>query len=211
MEETLRALREEYAGQPLAEGDVDADPIAQFRRWMDEAVRAEIPLANGMTLATADAQGRPSARIVLLKQLDDRGFVFFTGYESRKGHELAENPEAALVFWWAPLHRQVRVEGRVERVEAEISDRYFAERPPDSNLSAVASPQSQVVKSREELERRVEDVRRGEGALSRPASWGGYRLAPREIEYWQGREDRLHDRLRYRRDGERWRLERLAP
>ena len=211
MEETLRALREEYAGQPLVESEVDADPIAQFHRWMDEAVRAQVPLANGMTLATADAQGRPSARIVLLKQLDERGFVFFTGYESRKGHELAENPEAALVFWWAPLHRQVRVEGRVERVEAEISDRYFAERPPDSNLSAVASPQSQVVKSREELERRVEDVRRGEGALSRPASWGGYRLAPREIEYWQGREDRLHDRLRYRRDGERWRLERLAP
>jgi pyridoxamine 5'-phosphate oxidase len=213
MDEMLQALREEYAGTPLHEGEVDADPIAQFRRWFDEAVRAQMPLANGMTLATADAQGRPSARVVLLKQADERGFVFFTNYESRKGRELSANPEAALVFWWAALHRQVRVEGRVERLEAEASDRYFGERPYASNLSAAASPQSRAVQSREELERRVEELRaaRPEGALERPASWGGYRLVPRAVEFWQGREDRLHDRLRYERDGGSWRLERLAP
>jgi pyridoxamine 5'-phosphate oxidase len=214
MDDTLRALREEYAGTPLSEREVDADPVSEFRRWFDEAVRAEIPLANGMTLATADERGRPSARVVLLKQVDAQGrFVFFTSYESRKGRELAENPEAALVFWWPALHRQVRVEGRVEPVEAEISDQYFRERPSASNVSAVASPQSQAVASREELEGRVADVLAAHpgGALERPASWGGYRLAPRVIELWQGREDRLHDRLRYRLEGGGWHLERLAP
>jgi pyridoxamine 5'-phosphate oxidase len=213
MDEMLQALREEYAGTPLHEQDIDPDPVAQFRRWFDDAVRAQMPLANGMTLATVDARGRPSARVVLLKQADERGFVFFTNYESRKGRELSENPEAALVFWWPALHRQVRVEGRVERLEAEPSDRYFRERPYPSNLSAAASPQSRPVASREELERRVEALRAAhpEGSLERPASWGGYRLVPRALELWQGREDRLHDRLRYELDDGRWRVARLAP
>ena len=209
----LLALREEYAGTPLTEAQVDSDPVEQFRRWLDDAVCAEMPLANAMTLATADASGRPSARVVLLKQADERGFVFFTSYESRKGRELEANAEAALVFWWPPLHRQVRVEGRVERLEAALSDAYFHERPYASNLSAVASPQSQPVSGREELEARVQAAceRYPEGVLGRPATWGGYRLTPREIELWQGREDRLHDRLRYRREGKAWRLDRLAP
>lgn len=213
MDETLAALRQEYAGAPLDERDVDADPIAQFRRWLDDAVRAEIPLANGMTLATVGEGGQPSARIVLLKQADDSGFVFFTSYDSRKGRELAANPLAALVFWWAPLHRQVRIEGRVEPTEADISDRYFHARPPASNVSAIASPQSAPVANRAELERRVEEVlaSQPEAALARPSTWGGYRLTPRMLELWQGREDRLHDRLRYRLDAGRWVIDRLAP
>lgn len=213
MDEALAALRREYAGAPLDEGDVESDPLAQFRRWLDDAIRAEVPLANGMTLATVGEGGQPSARVVLLKDLDERGFVFFTSYGSRKGRELADNPRAALVFWWAELDRQVRIEGAVHRVSREVSERYFRERPPASNFSAVASQQSAPVSGRSELEARVEALvaQHPEGDLPRPESWGGYRLEPASLEFWQGRPDRLHDRLRYRREESTWRLERLAP
>ncbi len=213
MDETLAALRREYAGAPLDESEVDSDPIGQFRRWLDDAVRAEVPLANGMTLATVDGDGRPAARIVLLKLADERGFVFFTSYDSRKGRELSQDPRAALVFWWPQLDRQVRVEGEARPVESELSDRYFSQRPRQSNISAIASPQSAPVSSRAELERRAREVSEAqpEDELSRPASWGGYRLEPTTIEFWQGREDRLHDRLRYRRAGAAWAIDRLAP
>jgi pyridoxamine 5'-phosphate oxidase len=206
-------LREEYEGEPLAAEDLVADPLAQLRSWLDRAAEAGLPLANGMTLATAGAGGQPSARVVLLKEIDRRGLVFFTSYESRKGRELAANPRAALLFWWPPLHRQVRVEGIVERIAPEESDAYFRSRPRDSNVSAAASPQSRVLASRRELEELVAEARRvaGDRELERPASWGGYRLVPHEVEFFQGRKDRLHDRLRYRLDRGSWRIERLAP
>jgi pyridoxamine 5'-phosphate oxidase len=206
-------LREEYEGDPLAEGDLLADPLAQLRLWLDRAAEARMPLANGMTLATAGEGGQPSARVVLLKEIDRRGLVFFTSYESRKGRELAANPRAALLLWWPPLHRQVRVEGTVERIAPEESDAYYRSRPRESNLSASASPQSRVLASRAELEERVASARRaaGERELERPGSWGGYRLVPHAVEFFQGRKDRLHDRLRYRLEGDAWRIERLAP
>lgn len=208
-------LRQEYEGRALDEAEAAADPVMQLQRWLDEAVAAGLPLANGMTLATATADGQPSARIVLLKEIDDRGVVFYTSYDSRKGQELSANPRAAAVLWWAPLHRQIRVEGRVEVVARDESDAYFATRPRASNLSAMASPQSQVVADRASLERRVDELAaRWQGRdLVRPEQWGGYRLVPDRFEFWQGRADRLHDRLRYVRDGAggRWRIERLAP
>lgn len=206
-------LRVEYEGKPLDEEDLAADPIAQFQRWFDDASAAELPLANGMTLATVDADGQPSARVVLLKGVDERGFVFFTSYESRKAKALEHGGVAALMFWWVPLSRQVRIEGQVERVSAQESDAYFATRPRDSNLSAMASPQSQVVPGRAWLVEQVAATRQtwDDRALERPAGWGGYRVVPRTVEFWQGRPDRLHDRLRYRRDGSAWVIERLAP
>ena len=213
MDKIIAALREEYAGAPLGEDDVAADPIAQFRRWFDDAVRAEVPLANGMTLATVGPDGAPSARVVLLKLVDERGFVFFTNQDSRKGRDLEADPRAALTFWWQPLHRQVRVEGRTALVEAELSDRYFRSRPRASNLSAIASPQSRTGAGRAELERRVAQVEAacGEDELERPERWGGFRVVPEAVEFWQGREDRLHDRLQYRAERGGWALERLAP
>lgn len=203
-------LRQEYAGTPLTKRNVDPDPIAQFRRWFSEAEAAGVPMANGMTLATVGADGQPSARIVLLKAVDERGFSFVTNYDSRKGVELAANPCAALLFWWAALHRQVRVEGAVEKLPAAESDAYFAARPRTSNVSALASEQSRPVESREALEARVAQVPAGE--LSRPAHWGGYVLRPDRLELWQGRADRLHDRLEYHRgeDGT-WTIRRLCP
>jgi pyridoxamine 5'-phosphate oxidase len=208
-------LRQEYEGRALDEAEMAADPVVQVRRWLDDAVAAGLPIANGMTLATASAHGQPSARIVLLKEIDDRGVVFYTSYDSSKGQELAANPRAAAVLWWAPLHRQIRVQGRVQRVSAAESDAYFATRPRASNLSAMASPQSQVVADRAALEARVAELAaEWQGRdLVRPASWGGYRLVPDSFELWQGRGDRLHDRLRYVRDGAggAWRIERLAP
>ncbi|ACY15991.1 pyridoxamine 5'-phosphate oxidase [Haliangium ochraceum] len=207
------ALRVEYEGKPLREDEVAADPMEQFLRWFDDATAAELPLANGMTLATVDAEGAPAARIVLLKDTDARGFVFFSNYDSDKGQQLAHEQRAALLFWWVPLSRQVRIEGSVERVDAAISDAYFAKRPRASNLSAMASPQSREVPDRAWLERAVDELsdRVGEGSLTRPPSWGGYRLVPRGFEFWQGRADRLHDRVCYRRDGDAWTRYRLAP
>jgi pyridoxamine 5'-phosphate oxidase len=212
---TIPSLRKEYRLGDLDRAALDPDPVVQFGRWFEEAVRAGLPEPNAMTLATASAEGRPSARVVLLKGLDARGFVFYTNYESRKGAELAANPWAALVFYWGPLERQVRVEGRVARTSREESEAYFRSRPLGSRLGASASAQSRVLPDRETLERRVAELqaRHGDGEVPLPDFWGGYRLAPDVLELWQGRPDRLHDRFRYtRRDGApSWTIERLSP
>ncbi len=193
---------------------MNPDPIAQFRRWFDEAASAELPLPNAMTLATATPEGKPSARVVLLKGVDERGLVFFTNYRSRKGRELASNPLAAAVLYWEELHRQVRIEGSVEALGPGESDAYFRSRPRGARLGAWASPQSSVIASRGLLERRVKELKgRFHGrSIPRPRHWGGYRLRPASIEFWEGRANRLHDRLLYvrRRDGS-WRVQRLAP
>lgn len=196
----------------LNEAEMAADPIAQFQRWMADAVAAGLPRPDAMTLATATRDGRPSSRMVLLKGCDARGFTFFTNYNSRKGRELAANDHAALVFFWPELERQVRIEGTVSLVSAAESDAYFELRPLDSRWSAVASPQSDVVKNREELEQKVAEIRARypDGKVPRPDYWGGYRLRPTVMEFWQGRPGRLHDRLRYRWLDE-WRREWLAP
>jgi pyridoxamine 5'-phosphate oxidase len=197
----------------LREADVDPDPIVQFQRWFADARATGDPLPEAMALATATSTGIPSARMVLLKGVDDSGFVYFTNYESQKGEELADNPRAALVFYWGKLGRQVRVNGTVSRVTAQESDAYFRSRPLESRLSAAASPQSHVIASRDQLEAEVAELRQQHGGdVPRPASWGGYRLSPETIEFWLHRENRLHDRLRYTRQaGGGWRLERLAP
>jgi pyridoxamine 5'-phosphate oxidase len=211
---TIPDQRKDYARFSLSEQDVAIDPIRQFERWFDEAVEIAVSEPNAMTLATCTRDGRPSARIVLLRGIGPRGFAFFTNYESRKARELDLNPWAALVFFWHEMERQVRIEGRVERVSAEESDAYFHSRPASSRISAWASPQSQVIERRELLEERcsaLED-RFADGSIPRPPNWGGYRLMPETIEFWQGRPSRLHDRLRYTRAEEgAWRLERLAP
>jgi pyridoxamine 5'-phosphate oxidase len=207
-------IRREYHRAALTEADVDPDPLRQFERWLSEAIRAELPEPTAMTLATADGDGRPSARIVLLKGASPEGFVFFTNYESRKGDELAVRPDAALLFHWVELERQVRVEGRVAKVSVEESDAYFASRPFLSRVGARASPQSRVIPDRAWLEREFaaqERVATKDAGVPRPVQWGGYRLAPMAMEFWQGRSSRLHDRIRYRRDDARWRIERLAP
>ena len=198
----------------LSEADLAPDPFAQFQAWFDTALAAGLPEPNAMTLATATPDGRPSARMVLIKGVDPRGFVFYTNYESRKGRELEANPWAALVFYWPELERQIRIEGRVERVAAEESDAYFASRPLGSRLGAWASPQSQVIPGRDVLEARLRDLeaRFASGDVPRPPHWGGYRVVPEAVEFWQGRPSRLHDRLRYTRQADgRWAIERLAP
>jgi pyridoxamine 5'-phosphate oxidase len=208
-------LRREYARARLDEADVSHDPFVEFARWFAEAQEAQVPDANAMTLATATADGSPSARIVLLKAFDERGFVFFTDYRSRKGAELEANPRAALVFYWAELDRQVRITGGVSLTSAEESERYFRSRPLGSRLGAWASHQSQVIPGRAALEADLREVeaRFSDGDVPLPAHWGGYRVVPDVIEFWQGRESRLHDRIRYVREkgGRGWRVERLSP
>jgi pyridoxamine 5'-phosphate oxidase len=210
----LSDLRREYEHEGLDEADLAAHPLEQFRAWFAQAFAADPKDANAMTLATADREGRPSARIVLLKGVDERGFVFFTNYESRKGRELQENPHAALTFFWPLLDRQVRIEGEVLRTSREESAAYFASRPLGAQLGAWASRQSQALNSREELERALAETqaRFAGGAVPLPDFWGGYRLAPKAVEFWQGRPSRLHDRFRYERiPAGDWRVARLAP
>lgn len=208
-------LRRDYRARALTEREADPDAIDQFRLWLDEALRAELLDATSMTLATVNADGTPDARVVLLKDVSADGFTFYTNYESAKATQLAATPQACLVFFWAELERQVRVTGTVSRTAAAVSDAYFGSRPLDSRLGAWASPQSKVIPSREVLESAMAEAsaRFPGSVVPRPSNWGGYVVAPTVIEFWQGRPNRLHDRLRYRRAAEAssWTIERLAP
>lgn len=209
----LSTLRQEYAAASLDESSVLRDPMGQFAAWFDQAMDAGVTEPNAMTLATADGSGRPSARVLLLKELDGKGFVFYTNYQSHKGRDLDVNPRASMVFLWLELQRQVRIEGRVEKISPEESDAYFSSRPRESQLGAIVSPQSSVVPDREFLEKRfreAEESLRGQ-TPARPEHWGGYRLLPDTVEFWQGRIGRLHDRLLFTRVETGWKLERLAP
>jgi pyridoxamine 5'-phosphate oxidase len=209
----LADLRRDYVHAVLDEQTAEDEPFAQFGRWFAEAVRAQIVEPHAMTLATADADGVPSARVVLLRAWDEHGFVFFTNYGSRKGRELDVRPRAALVFYWAPLDRQVRIDGTVERLAVAASDAYFARRPRGHRVSAWASPQSEPIANRTTLERAVADVEARFAGIDipRPAFWGGYRVVPEHIEFWQGRPNRVHDRLAYARTSDGWARARLAP
>jgi pyridoxamine 5'-phosphate oxidase len=205
-------LRQEYMRAGLSEAQADADPIRQFERWFEDALRAKLPLPNAMTLATVTPEGAPSARIVLLKGVEQGAFLFYTNYLSRKGRELEQRAQACLVLLWSDLERQVRIDGVVQKVTAAHSDAYYATRPLGARLSAWASAQSAPVRSRETLEKSLAETRGRHGDRpARPPHWGGYRVIPHEIEFWQGRADRLHDRLRYRRKGDTWTIERLSP
>jgi pyridoxamine 5'-phosphate oxidase len=197
--------------RPLDEAEVDPDPLRQFGTWFEEATAAGVRAPEAMAAATATSDGRPSVRMVLLKGFDEQGFVFFTGYASRKGAELEANPRAALLFYWDPLGRQVRIEGPVERVSDAESDAYFRSRPRGAQISASVSPQSRVVESRASLEALAADLEAQGGEIPRPPTWGGFRLTPETYEFWQHRANRLHDRLRYRREDEAWKIDRLAP
>jgi pyridoxamine 5'-phosphate oxidase len=207
-------LRKNYSQKKLSESKVNPDPLVQFAKWWKQAAKSKLEEANAMTLATASLDGMPSARIVLLKDFGEKGFTFFTNYNSFKGQKLAENPRACLVFFWKELERQVRITGLVEKISEEASNEYFHVRPPDSQLGAIVSPQSQVIESREWLDEKFKQLKNkiGNSHPQRPSNWGGYLVKPVIIEFWQGRPGRLHDRLQYtvqERGG--WKIERLAP
>ncbi|MBH8573644.1 pyridoxamine 5'-phosphate oxidase [Nostocaceae cyanobacterium CENA369] len=214
MDKTIADLRKDYTLEGLSGTEIDLNPFIQFQKWFDQALAAQLTEPNAMTIATAMPDGKPSARMVLLKDFDERGFVFFTNYNSRKGQELAENPQAALVFWWAELERQVRISGHVEKVSENESDKYFHSRPANSRLGAWVSNQSEVIESREVLEQRLQEFhsKYENQEIPRPPHWGGLRVIPTEIEFWQGRSSRLHDRLLYTRlHDNSWKIERLSP
>jgi len=214
MGSTIADIRKDYKLHSLNETDVAADPTEQFTRWWDDAVKSEIEEVNAMTLATINEAGFPAARIVLLKGYDAKGFVFFTNYQSHKGKELAKNPRACLVFFWKELERQVRIEGIVEKIPAAESEEYFQSRPVGSRIGAWASPQSIVISGREVIEQNVTDLEKvyGNGPVPRPEHWGGYIVKPISIEFWQGRSNRLHDRILYTAQNDlQWKIERLAP
>jgi pyridoxamine 5'-phosphate oxidase len=210
---SLADLRREYARARLDEAHVSPDPVVEFDRWFTQAREAEVPEPNAMALATSTRDGVPSVRMVLLKGYDERGFVFFTDYRSRKGAELEGNPRAALAFYWGELERQVRIAGSVEKTTPKESAAYFQTRPLGSRLGAWVSHQSRVIVSRAQLESGLREIKERfpTADVPLPPHWGGYRLWPEEVEFWQGREDRLHDRIRYTRDGDRWKVERLSP
>ncbi|NUQ82542.1 MAG: pyridoxamine 5'-phosphate oxidase [Bacteroidetes bacterium] len=212
-QDQLAALRQSYTKADLSESSIRPDPTDQFDDWFQQALSAGIPEPNAMTLATATADGFPSARIVLLKSFDRKGYVFYTNYTSRKAEELAGNPRAALLFFWPELERQVRIEGRVEKVTTAESVKYFLSRPYGSQIGAWVSPQSSVITTRSLLEQKWDDMKRKfqEGKVPLPDFWGGYRVIPSSVEFWQGRPNRLHDRLRFRQSDGQWFLERLAP
>jgi pyridoxamine 5'-phosphate oxidase len=212
--QNIADLRQNYTFAGLREHEAKDNPLEQFKIWFQQALELELLEPNAMTLATVNPQGQPSARMVLLKDLDERGFVFYTNYNSQKGQHLAENPFAALVFWWDKLERQVRVEGAIEKVLPEESDQYFQSRPLNSQLGACVSPQSQIIENREFLEKNLTKLTQEyqNKKLSRPENWGGFRVIPKVIEFWQGRPSRLHDRLRYKLSANNtWIRERLAP
>ena len=211
---SIADIRKDYKLKTLSELEIDANPIIQFDKWWDEAINSHIEEVNAMTLVTATLQGKPSARIVLLKGYDSRGFIFFTNYESHKGIEIAANPQVGLVFFWKELERQVRIEGAAEKLEISENDTYFLSRPVGSRIGAWASPQSKVIKQREEIEENVKkyELEFANTTINRPANWGGYRVKPQLIEFWQGRPSRLHDRIQYSLEvNGQWKIERLAP
>ncbi len=210
---SISSIRKDYQLRSLSESEVHASPVAQFSQWWDEAIASEIDEVNAMTLSTITTGGRPSARIVLLKGFDEKGFVFYTNYESNKGQQLDANPYASLVFFWKELERQVRIEGKCERVSPEESDEYFYSRPLGSRLGAWASPQSKVIEGREILDKNAATLleRYASGEVPRPLHWGGYRVVADTIEFWQGRSNRLHDRIKYSNQDGAWTIERLAP
>jgi pyridoxamine 5'-phosphate oxidase len=211
---SIADIRKDYKLKTLSELEIDANPIIQFDKWWDEAINSHIEEVNAMTLVTATLQGKPSARIVLLKGYDSRGFIFFTNYESHKGIEIAANPQVGLVFFWKELERQVRIEGAAEKLEISENDTYFLSRPVGSRIGAWASPQSKVIKQREEIEENVKkyELEFANTTINRPTNWGGYRVKPQLIEFWQGRPSRLHDRIQYSLEvNGQWKIERLAP
>ncbi|GCL43212.1 pyridoxamine 5'-phosphate oxidase [Dolichospermum planctonicum] len=214
IDKSIADLRKDYTLEDLNEEEIDPNPFIQFKIWFNQSVAAQLPEPNAMTLATCTPDGKPSARMVLLKDIDERGFVLFTNYNSQKGQEISVNPHAALVFWWAELERQVRIVGTVEKISSAQSDSYFEVRPPFSRLGAWASNQSEVISSRNVLETQLIEFQRQyqNQEVPRPPHWGGFRVIPQEIEFWQGRSSRLHDRLRYTLvDNGNWKIERLSP
>lgn len=214
MDRTVADIRKDYTLQELNEHEVDPNPVIQFQKWFDQACSIDIPEPNAMTIATVDSEGKPSARMVLLKDYGEQGFVFYTNYNSRKGQELTANPHAAIVFWWAQLERQVRITGSVEKISDRESDEYFYSRPFGSRLGAWTSNQSEIISSREVLEQRLQELQAKyqDSDVPRPSHWGGFRVIPAEIEFWQGRSSRLHDRILYTLcENSSWKIQRLSP